>query len=99
MTTLATIYRRASDVRYRILDDEAVVIRQRAGEVLGLNALGARLLDALDGERSVGAIVADLAADYTVELSQLESDALEFFAELAASGLVEAGGPAEETAP
>ena len=85
-------------MRYRILDDEAVVIRQRAGEVLGLNALGARLLDALDGERSVGAIVADLAADYTVERSQLESDALEFFAELAASGLVEAGGSAGETA-
>ena len=92
MTTLATIYRRATDVRYRILDDEAVVIRQRAGEVLGLNALGARLLDALDGERSVGAIVADLAADYTVERSELESDVLEFFAELAASGLIEAGG-------
>ena len=58
MTTLATVYRRAADVRYRVLDDEAVVIRQRAGEVLGLNALGARLLDALDGLKPVGEIVA-----------------------------------------
>ena len=88
MTSLATVYRRASDVRYRILDDEAVVIRQRAGEVLGLNALGARLLDALDGVTPVGEIVADLAPGYAVERQELERDALGFYAELAALGLI-----------
>ncbi len=97
MTTLATVYRRAADVRYRVLDDEAVVIRQRAGEVLGLNALGARLLDALDGLKPVGEIVASLAPGYAVEHQELERDALAFFAELAALGLIEeqgaAGGP------
>ena len=89
MTTLATTYRRAADVRYRVLDDEAVVIRQRAGEVLGLNALGARLLDALDDLKSVGEIVAALAADYAVALPELERDVLEYYAELAALGLIE----------
>ena len=93
MTTLATVYRRAADVRYRILDDEAVVIRQRAGEVLGLNALGARLLDALDGLKPVGEIVAVLASGYAVEHQEVERDALAFFAELAALGLIEEPGP------
>lgn len=98
MTTLATIYRRAADVRYRVLDDEAVVIRQRAGEVLGLNALGARLLDALDGATTVGEIVADLAPDYDVERGELERDALEFYAELATLGLVEEQSASAEPA-
>lgn len=98
MTTLATIYRRAADVRYRVLDDEAVVIRQRAGEVLGLNSLGARLLDALDGAATVGEIVADLAPDYDVERGELERDALEFYAELATLGLVEEQSASAEPA-
>ena len=98
MTTLATVYRRAADVRYRVLDDEAVVIRQRAGEVLGLNALGARLLDALDGQRPVGEIVAALAADYAVTLPELERDVLAFYAELAALGLIEEQGAVGEVA-
>jgi hypothetical protein len=95
MTTLETRYRRASDVRYRLIDNEAVVIRQRAGEVLGLNALGARLLDALDGERPVGRLIDELAADYEVERTDLERDVLAFFAELEASGLIEEPGPPE----
>jgi len=99
MTTLATVYRRAADVRYRILDDEAVVIRQRAGEVLGLNALGARLLDAVDGGRTVGEIIASLAGDYAVERGALERDVLAFFDEVAAAGLVEATGGTGEAAP
>ena len=98
MTSLATVYRRAADVRYRVLDDEAVVIRQRAGEVLGLNALGARLLDALDGETAVGEIVAGLAPGYAVERLELERDALAFYAELAALGLIEEHRAAGEAA-
>ena len=100
MTTLETIYRRAPDVRYRILEDEAVVIRQRAGEVLGLNALGARLLDALDGAKSVGAVLAELASGYAVERATLERDVLAFYSELAAQGLLEVGAAkAPDVAP
>lgn len=95
MSALETVYRRAADVRFRILDDEAVVIRQRAGEVLGLNSLGARLLEAVDGTRSVGEILEVLRPDYDVEPGVLEADVLGFFDELATTGLVEALAEAE----
>ena len=89
MTLLSTIFRRASDVRYRILNDEAVVIRQRAGEVLGLNSLGARLLDSVDGRRRTEEIIATLLPDYDVDRETFTSDSLAFFEAMSSSGVIE----------
>ena len=89
MTTLETVLRRASDVRYRILDDEGVVIRQREGEVLGLNSLGARLLESLDGVRSTGQIVDSLADEYEVDHELFATDSLAFFEEMVDAGIAE----------
>ena len=65
MTTItpATVLQRRSDVRYRRIEGEAVVLRQAAAEVLVLNEVGAAVLDLADGERSVGDWIEALAAD------------------------------------
>lgn len=85
----ASILRRKSDVRYRILAGEAVVIRQGEGEVLGLNEVGARLLAEVDGERSLAAIAEQLLAEFEVEPAVLSSDLVAFAEELAAAGVLE----------
>jgi pyrroloquinoline quinone biosynthesis protein D len=90
-------FRRASDVRYRVLDGEAVVLRQRAAEVLGLNRVGSRVLELVDGESGVPEILDRLADEFEVERGTLEADVRAFLDELVAAGVLERV-PAE-TAP
>lgn len=88
----ATRYRRAADVRFRILDGEAVVVRQRAAEVLGLDAAASRILELLDGERSLEAVIAALTAEYEGEPKAITREVEAFVEELVAAGIVEPVG-------
>jgi len=83
-------YRRARDVRFRILDGEAVVIRQGAAEVLGLDPVGSRILELLEGELTIEEVVDLLAEEFDAARAELESDAAAFLAELAEAGVIEA---------
>lgn len=87
--TLSTVLRRRSDVRYRLIEGEAVVLRQSAAEVLVLNGVGASVLDLADGERPVSAWIEELSHEYDVDPAVLKRDVLEFAAELFTAGLLE----------
>ena len=82
-------YRRVADVRYRVLDGEAVVLRQRAAEVLGLNRVGSRVLELVDGETGVPELLDRLADEFEVERATLEADVRAFLDELVAAGVLE----------
>ena len=82
-------YRRVADVRYRVLDGEAVVLRQRAAEVLGLNRVGSRVLELVDGETGVPELLDRLADEFEVERATLEADVRVFLDELVAAGVLE----------
>lgn len=86
---LTQVLRRRSDIRYRTLDGEAVVVRQRAGEVLVLNEVAARLLDLADGATPLGAWVETLLGEYEVDREVLERDVAECARELTEAGLLE----------
>lgn len=83
------IFRRKGDVIYRVIDDEAVVVRTGTSEVLGLNAVGARILDLVDGELTVGALIERLASEYEVDRAQLEADVELFLREMTDDGVLE----------
>lgn len=85
---LNDVLERARDVRYRLLDDEGVVIRQEAAEALVVNELGARWIDLVDGQRTVAEILTTLQAEYEVDPSQIEADSLEYLARLLDLGLL-----------
>jgi coenzyme PQQ synthesis protein D (PqqD) len=89
MIGLDSVLRRRGDVRYRVLDGEAVVLRQKAGEVLVLNEVASRLLDLADGETPLAGWVETLAAEYEVERAVLERDLVTFAGELAAAEVLE----------
>ena len=88
--TPAAVLRRRSDVRYRRIEGEAVVLRQSTAEVLVLNEVGASVLDLADGERSVGDWIDTLAGEYAADRETLARDVLAFAAELAEAGVLEA---------
>jgi coenzyme PQQ synthesis protein D (PqqD) len=92
--TLSTVLRRRSDVRYRRIEGEAVVLRQSAAEVLVLNEVGASVLDLADGERSVGDWIEALTREYEADAETLARDVLTFAVELQEAGMLEevAGG-------
>lgn len=85
------VFKRNDDVRYRIIDGEAVVIRQGAAEVLGLNEVGARLLDRVDGTASVRELVDALSSEFDADRSQVERDVDAFLKELLSAGVITEG--------
>jgi hypothetical protein len=91
--TLSTVLRRRSDVRYRRIEGEAVVLRQSAAEVLVLNEVGASVLDLADGERSVGEWIEALRGEYDADLETLARDVLTFAGELEEAGMLEVVAP------
>ena len=75
-------YRLSPRVRYRIIDDEAVVIQQATGEALVLNDVAARVLQLVDGGVPLDKMIATLHAEYEVDEDQLRADVDEVLAEL-----------------
>jgi hypothetical protein len=77
------------DVRYRLLLNEAVVIRQDAAEVLGLNLVGARVLELIDDGLAESEILERLVQEFDVAPKELHSDVQAFIAELVELEVVE----------
>lgn len=95
---LRTVLRRRADVRYRVVDGEAVVVLQGTAEVLVLNETASRLLDLADGSAPLAAIAEALLGEYDVAPDTLGRDLLDGARELAAAGLLEVVGEAEDSA-
>lgn len=100
MIALTTVLRRHPGVRFRVLDDEAVVLHQGSAEVLVLDPVATRILSLADGVAPVSRWTEVLLREYEVPQEILEKDVLDFAEELLREGLLESvtpGGTAEPT--
>ena len=90
-------YALRNDVRYRLLLNEAVVIRQDAAEVVGLNLVGARVLELIDRGFGENQILTTIAEEFDVAKRELEPDVSAFLGELVQLEIIErletTGGP------
>ena len=93
---MSETYRRRSDVRFRVIAGEAVVLRQEDAEVLVLNEVGARILELTDGSRSLAAIVNALEQEFEVGRTELETDVRGFVDDLLEAAVLEPAGEEEE---
>jgi hypothetical protein len=89
MITVDDVFRPRSDVRFRVVGDEGVLVRQEAAEVIAVNEVGASVLALLDSGRSVGKILDALLEQYEVDRASLSSDVFRFLAELREAGVLE----------
>jgi len=87
-----SVLKPAADLRFRMVDREAVVIRQNSAEVLVMSEVAARLLALADGIRPIDACLEVLAGEFDVDRETLERDVLQFAAELAEQGILEVAG-------
>ena len=87
-TVLNAIPRRAPSVASRALEGEAVLVHPAQQKVTVLNAVGARLWELTDGERSVADLARMIADEYEVSLVKAQADALAFCHDLVRRGLL-----------
>jgi hypothetical protein len=81
--TLDSLPRQAPNVVSRQIDDEAVLVHPLQGKVRVLNAVGARVWELADGQRTVAEIAQTITAEYDVELPRAQADVLAFCDDLA----------------
>jgi hypothetical protein len=83
-------------VRYRVIDDEAVVVRQREGDVVVLNEVAARVLQ-LAGEGLSQERIGDrIVSEYEAGESQVRADVDGFLVELIELGVLERTADGED---
>jgi len=85
-----------SHVVYRSFEGETLLLNLDSGQYHGLNETGGRMLELMkDDDGTVRTAIARLAAEYEVDVTEIEPDLTAFCRDLAARGLVElvpAGG-------
>jgi len=91
-------YRLASDVRFRVVGGEGVVVLQDAGEVLVVNGVAARVLELLDLRReplpgregrSAEELIARLVEEFDASNEDIERDVRDFLEEIREAGVVQ----------
>ncbi len=88
MPDLNLVFRRKDDIRYRVVGDEAIVVRQNAAEVLALNDVGARVLELIDADKTLAQVIATMSGEYDVRPDELANDVQRFVAAIRDAGIV-----------
>jgi hypothetical protein len=104
MIDLTTVFQRHPSVRFRVIDEEAVVLHQGSAEVMVLDPVATRILSLADGVAPISRWAEVLLEEYDVPEEVLLHDLLDFATELAREGLLErvpapAPAPPQEPQP
>jgi hypothetical protein len=83
------VFKPRSDIRFRVVGEEAVIVRQMDAEVIAVNEVGANILSLLDARRSVRDVLEALLEEYDVDRELLSNDVQKFLGELREAGVVE----------
>ncbi|MBI5210008.1 MAG: PqqD family protein [Elusimicrobia bacterium] len=82
---------RNTDILFRRVEDEAVLVDQDEAVVWRLNETGAVIWDAMDGRRTAGDIARRLCEVFDIDEPAARRDTLEFLSALAAKDLLSEG--------
>jgi len=72
----------------RVIEGEAVILSMETKVLRGLNPVGSRIWELIDGQRSVEEIVGVIVKEFDVEPPRAEEDVRGFLEELLDKGLV-----------
>ena len=91
--SLSSVVRRRVGVLSTRIDDELVLLDDATAVYHGLDPVGARVWEYLDGEVTLREICDRLTAEFDVERSRCEDEVLAFAVDLAGAGLAEVDAP------
>ena len=80
---------RGAATSWQRVDGETVVLQAEVGELLGLNGVGGRAWELLDGTRGLDEIAATISAEYGVAPERAAADVRAFVDELVGAKLLE----------
>ena len=86
--TLDSVPQHVPMVVSRVIDGEAVLVHPGQARIRVLNAVGARIWELVDGQRTLGDIAQAIRAEYKVDLSRAQADVLAFCADLMQAGVL-----------
>ena len=78
----------ATEIVWRVMDDNAVVVTPQTGKVRVLNPVGSAIWQRLVENKSVPEIATHLATHFEVSHTQAQQDIQQFIEELKARGIV-----------
>ena len=71
---------------WQVIDGETVLLDIDGQELLGLNAVGGRVWELCDGERTVDQLVAHITSEFAAPAETVAADVARFIGELEAMG-------------
>ncbi len=77
-----------TDIIWRVLDDNAVVVSSQGGQVTILNEVGTKIWSLIDGQNSGLDIADHLVQQYDVTIHQAQQDVETFLKKLDERGLI-----------
>ncbi len=86
------ILSRSPKTAWRVIEGEAVILSLDTKAFRGLNAVGSRVWELIDGRRSVDAIVEVIVREFDVTRERAAGDVQAFVRELLDKGLVTSAG-------
>ena len=78
----------SSDVLFRELDGEAVMLDLKSERYYGLDEVGTRIWQLVEEHGDVQAVIEQMLLEYEVEEDQLRADLKDLFASLMEAGLI-----------
>jgi Coenzyme PQQ synthesis protein D (PqqD) len=85
----STILRPRSTIRFRVVGDEGVVVRQDSAEVIAVNDVGASILSLLGERPTLAQLLEELLLEFEVDRESLRQDVVRFLSDLVSAGVVE----------
>lgn len=79
---------RSSSTAWQIVEGELILLRVKDDELLGLNHVGRRIWEMVDGTRTVAQIAEALTAEFDVSTEAVTADSCRFIDELVAIGAI-----------
>lgn len=79
---------RSAKTAWRVIEGEAVILSLDTKVLRGLNPVGSRTWELIDGRRSVEEIVEQIVREFDVSPAQADADVRAFVGELHDKGLV-----------
>lgn len=75
-------------IRFRRFEHEGVVINQKTAEALVMSEVATRLLELLDGTRTLEECVTLLSEEFDAGPAEIEADVVRFATELVEAGVI-----------
>ena len=87
------VFKKCPKTAWRTIAGEGVILSLDTKILRGLNPVGARVWELIDGQRSIDVISQEIAREFSVDPARAHTDIQSFVQDLLGRGLIESAEP------